>query len=258
MSAGNKQATLHEQQLAFARAIRDPQNAALPNGVSERSMGVYHELFFNNFVSCLESAFPVIHEILPKTLMDELVKTFFRSHESHTPEFPRLPVEFLNWLAQRDVVFPEEPGFLYELALWEWTELEVALDEAKVHITPVTADNWQKATLQLNPTLRLLMFEYPVQQICKDFMPQQALAQPVYLAAFRTGDDSVEFMQLEPGSAVFLQLMQEYPEYNGARLLQQLLDSLGQPVSQAITDFASAFIEQLTDRQIIVSMALPE
>jgi len=245
--------SLHSAQMDFASAIRDPQNSALPKGVSARSMRVYHELFFNNFVGCLQSAFPILHEVLPETIGQQLIKDFFQSHQSHTAEFPRLPGEFVRWLETRQSN-DDEPAYIYELALWEWIELDVSLDESEVTLSAIDTDKWLDAGLSINPTLRLLMFDYPVHQICEAYLPDDAQTQSHYLAAWRTADHQVEFMELAPASAIFLQLMIDQQGVNGAALLQQFLRDIGQQDDDTINEFAADFVRELVRRQIITGL----
>ena len=51
-------------QYAFARRIRDPENAPAPPDIEARRMKVYEDLFFNNLSSLLAGTFPVLHAIL--------------------------------------------------------------------------------------------------------------------------------------------------------------------------------------------------
>jgi hypothetical protein len=245
---------LEKVQLAFGRAIRDPHNSPLPPGVSARSMAVYHELFFNNFVSCLEAAYPVLHEVLDAELMAGLVRDFFQNHQSQTPEFPRLPEEFLRWLESRQGT-AGEPAFLYELALWEFVELDVALDQASVSLVNTDTSDWQNKCILLNPTLRLLQFDYPVQSICAELIPETPLTQPVYLAAWRTTNDAVEFMELQPASAHFLQMMLDMPGHTAGQHYNELLTVINQPASAGMEAFVHDFIRELVRRQIITGLA---
>ena len=50
----------------FAAHIRDPQSAVAPEGIEDRRMGIYRDLFFNNIRNFLSANFPVL-----KTLFDD-------------------------------------------------------------------------------------------------------------------------------------------------------------------------------------------
>ena len=51
-----------ELQYAFAAHIRDPESNAAPEGIEDRRLAVYRELFYNNVQSLLTSTFPVLRE----------------------------------------------------------------------------------------------------------------------------------------------------------------------------------------------------
>jgi len=66
MTGDNAPEALARLQTGFAAHIRDPQNKPAPDGIEDRRMGIYRELFFNNIKSFISSNFPVL-----KTLFSE-------------------------------------------------------------------------------------------------------------------------------------------------------------------------------------------
>ena len=58
---------LREQQLAFAAHLRDPANNAAPDGIEDRRMAIYRDLFFNSIQGLLAANFPVIRKTLGDT-----------------------------------------------------------------------------------------------------------------------------------------------------------------------------------------------
>jgi len=46
-----EKAPFQDKQYAFAAHLRDPDNVPAPEGIEERRMAVYRELFFNNLFS---------------------------------------------------------------------------------------------------------------------------------------------------------------------------------------------------------------
>ena len=52
-----------EKQYAFAAHIRDPEHVAAPEGVEDRRMAIYRELFFNNLKNLLSSTFPLLKKL---------------------------------------------------------------------------------------------------------------------------------------------------------------------------------------------------
>ena len=51
------------KQYAFAAHIRDPDNNPPPDGVEDRRMAIYRELFFNNLHNLIGNTFPVIKKL---------------------------------------------------------------------------------------------------------------------------------------------------------------------------------------------------
>src|SRR5690606_5861953 len=69
-------ARLFAQQTAFAAHLRDPDGAAAPEGIEDRRLGVYRELFFNNVEGLLAGNFPVIRELLGPERWRQLARDF--------------------------------------------------------------------------------------------------------------------------------------------------------------------------------------
>ena len=240
---------LTAQQLAFTQALRKP-DSDLPNGVNQTQLKIYRELFFNNFVGVLSSAFPVIKSLFSEERWLQMVEAFYQSHECHIPEFPRMPMEFVIWLEQREKPMADEPDFLYELALWEWTELDVALDEADFEIQDCDIHN--DSFIKLNPTLRLLSFDYPVHQISQDNQPQSAAAETQFLCAWRQPDFDVDFMQLNAPSAALLQILIDEPIQTVEQHLNTFAEMLGIALDENLKSFALGFIKDLQLRSIVI------
>ena len=64
-----------EKQYAFAAHIRDPQNVPAPEGIEDRRMAIYRELFFNNLKSLLSNMFPVLTKLHSDQHWRRLVRT---------------------------------------------------------------------------------------------------------------------------------------------------------------------------------------
>ena len=50
-------------QKSFAAHIRDPQRVAAPEGVEDRRMEIYRDLFFNNIKNFISGNFPVLRTL---------------------------------------------------------------------------------------------------------------------------------------------------------------------------------------------------
>ena len=87
-----------ERQYAFAAHIRDPQGVPAPEGIEDRRMAIYRELFFNNLKSLLTNMFPVLTKLHSDQHWRRLVRKFMQRHQAKTPYFLQLPAEFLDFL----------------------------------------------------------------------------------------------------------------------------------------------------------------
>ena len=127
---------LRQQQLAFAAAIRHPQKQHVIKGVTADRMAIYRDLFFNNFIDTLSSAFPVLHKVMPSEQWHTLCEQFFAHYPCRTPYLARLPQELLMYLQHNPVT---DPPWFMELAQWEWTELDLFL-APDVNVVPTGDD----------------------------------------------------------------------------------------------------------------------
>src|SRR5690606_37613297 len=92
-------------------------------------MNIYRELFFNNIESLLAKNFPVINRLLQGPRWQQLARDFYREHAAHTPMFPEIAREFLQYLQSRQEQQRGDPGYLLELAHYEWVELALDIED---------------------------------------------------------------------------------------------------------------------------------
>ena len=86
------------KQFEFAAHIRDPEKNPVPDGIEDRRMAIYRELFFNNVEDFMASSYPVLHEILGEDRWQVMLRDYFANHRAETPLFPEMPAEFLSYL----------------------------------------------------------------------------------------------------------------------------------------------------------------
>ncbi len=60
----DKSLPFQQLQHAFAAHIRDPDSQPAPEGIEDRRMTIYRDLFFNNLVKLLAGTFPVLSKIM--------------------------------------------------------------------------------------------------------------------------------------------------------------------------------------------------
>jgi len=135
MNSDNAPEALAKLQTNFAGHIRDPDSVPAPDGIEDRRMAIYRDLFFNNIVTFLSSNFPVLKTLYSDDDWRSLCREFFTSYRCHTPLFPEIPREFLKYLQDHRQDHQDDPPFMLELAHYEWVELALSLDEAVSGLT---------------------------------------------------------------------------------------------------------------------------
>ncbi len=212
------------QQIAFAAHLRDPAHAPAPEGIEDRRMGVYRELFFNNVEGLLAGNFPVIRELLGVERWKQLARDFYREHQSHTPLFPEIGREFLRYLQTRAERGQGDPPFLPELAHYEWVELALALDEndlANIHAVP--DGNLLDGIPVPSPLAWPLAYVWPVQQLRADFQPASPPEHPTFLLVLRDRNDAVRFKAIDALGFLLMQALHgSESQRSGRELLRQL------------------------------------
>ncbi|PKO54250.1 MAG: DUF2063 domain-containing protein [Betaproteobacteria bacterium HGW-Betaproteobacteria-2] len=256
MTAPTDLPAFQQYQLQFTGHIRDPKNITKPARVAANRMRVYREIVYNNLESSLAGCFPVCKKVLGKRLWHKLVRGFFAHHQSHSPLFRQIPEEFLAFLgrAHQFADIPQLPGYLNNLAHYEWIELAVSAAEPD--------NDWSRIDVHgdlltgmpvLATAMALLSYDYPVQVISPRFKPKQPLQQAVNLLVFRDADDQVRFIELNALTARLLSLLQAH-DLTGRQALQQIAEEIRHPDPVAMMEFGRAVLEDLRQQGVILGV----
>lgn len=235
-------------QSQFAEAIRDPAQP-LPPGVAQERMAVYQDLFFNNLLNFVSSAFPVLRTLYSEQQWHAKARLFFQSSCMHSPYFLDIAESFFTWLQQQPLE-PEDPPFLLELAHYEWIELHLATAHRQDNL-PLLGQIDSTQQLALDELALLLCYQYPVSQICTEFRPEQPSAAPSLLLVYRDPADDIKFMALNQLSASLLQLLINTPGASLAELTTTLQTLAPQLTNQQIGDGALQLLQELAKKGVI-------
>lgn len=240
-------------QTAFAAHIRDPQSVAAPEGIEDRRMGIYRNLFFNNICNFLSGNFPVLRTLYTESDWITLCREFYQEYRCHTPLFPELPREFLQYLQDHRQDRTDDPPFMLELAHYEWVELALSLDETEVDDIEVnpTGDLLNGIPV-LSPLVWPLSYNYPVHRISADFQPQTAPDSATHLLVWRRKDFKIKFMQLNETSMLLVQKMKEDTARSGLELLKAVAGIIKHPKPEVVYETGHALLVELKDKQIIL------
>ncbi len=243
-----------QAQYEFAAHIRDPESNPKPADVEARRMKIYSELFFNNVEDFISNTYPVLKSITSDNDWQKMIRDYFSNHLSHTPLFPEMPREFLKYLeTERDD--PNDPPFIKELAHYEWIELALMTSDLDSDINwdhiDVDGDLLDKKPI-MSPLAWPLTYKYPVQQISTDFIPEAPSEQPIYLLIYRDKKDKVHFMELNPVTALLVQLLDEDNGLTTKQMLEVIVKQLNHPDPDVVFNGGYQIIQDLKDRNVIL------
>lgn len=239
-------------QYRFAAHLRDPENIPAPDGIEDRRLQVYRELFFNNVASLLAANFPVIRKLHDEASWRRLVRDFYREHPARTPLFHEIGGEFVAYLEARAERGAEDAPFLPELAHYEYAETRLALDEREAADVPHDPAGDPLAGVPVvSPLAWLLQYRWPVQRIGPDFRPDAPPAEPTLILLLRNADDRVEFHALDPLGALLFARLQANERCSGHECLDALLaEHAG--AAPGLRDAGIALLRALRERGAIL------
>jgi len=244
---------LEELQLRFAAHLRDPASSPAPEGIEERRLQVYRELFFDNISGSLAGTFPVLHGILGPERWATLVRDFYRDHRCHAPLFLEIPREFVDYLGDAREARPDDPPFLYELAHYEWVELALAIDEHD--LATVTADpsgDLLDGVPVLSPLAWPLAYRFPVHRLGQEFTPTEPPAEPSFYIARRDRRDEVGFIHVNAVTLRLVQRLQEDPMSTGRAHLEALAGELPQFDRETVFSGGAAALREMLDTDVVL------
>ena len=253
MPSNDAPESLASLQTRFAAHIRDPQSVAAPEGIEDRRMGIYRDLFFNNICNFISSNFPVLETLYEEADWTNLCRDFYRDYRCHTPLFPELPREFLKYLQDHRQNHPGDPPFMLELAHYEWVELALSLDETDIDDIKVDPmGDLLTGTPLLSPLVWPLSYQFPVHRIRVDFQPATAPDKATHLLVWRQQDYQVKFMQLNETSMLLVQKLKEDTESSGLDLLKAVAGIINHPKPEVVIEAGKALLKELKEKQVIL------
>jgi len=246
--SSDKLQALQERQYEFAAHLRDPKKNPAPDDVEDRRMGIYRELFFNNVRKFLGGNFPITKHIIGEDAWAALIRDYYRDHVSHSPLFPDMPREFLNYLSEERAENEHaagDPPFLYELTHYEWVEagLMLAPDPEPAGNINTDGDLLEEHPALVEPAW-LLAYSYAVNEIGPDNIPQQPAEQPLHYLIVRNADDKVKFVKLNIVSARLYELLQNDRELTGRAALEQIAAELDHQDPAAVIKSGAKILKQ--------------
>lgn len=244
---------------AFAGHIRDPENVPAPDGIEERRMAVYRELFFNNIRNLLATMFPVIRKLHSDDKWHAVIRQFMQQHRAETPYFLQLPQEFLAFLQDEYEMQDDDYPFLLELAHYEYVELALSISEDSNNLEGIDPEGDLLQQVPVKSVLAwVFAYQYPVHRIKKDYTPAEPAEQPVFIAVYRRPDDSVAFLELNPVTARLLEAIDNNDELkSGEALLRALADEINYTDADALVQHGAAALDEMRQLDILTGTRVP-
>lgn len=240
------------KQHEFAAYIRDPENNPPPADVKPQRMAMYRELFFNNIDSFLSANFPVLRAILDDRQWFELGQDFFAEHASRTPHFSQIPEEFLDYLQNERNSSGDFP-FMLELVHYEWVEMALTIAKETVPANRHSLDDLQSRRIRLSPLAWPLAYQYPVQKISPDYLPEAPPELATFLIVYRNPDDEVNFIEITPITYRLLEIIQEHEQVLAADCLRQVAEESKHPNPDMIIAGGLQILKELAQKMVITA-----
>lgn len=211
-------------QQAFADHIKTPAIVEQPDDVDDRHMAIYRDLFFNNIMGFLNGTFPVLAEIIGEKRWFEIGRDFFSRHPSKSPYFLEISREFLSYLENEYEAVKSDPGYIYELAHYEWLELYVDVEPEGDSLELDEEVNILSSRPVLSPVSEGFLYNYPVHKISfENSSPEPSQSA---LIVYRKRDDSVAFVESNTFTLQLFSLLKEQ-RLSGKELINTLLKQSG-------------------------------
>ncbi|BDX05745.1 DNA-binding domain-containing protein [Planctobacterium marinum] len=236
-------------QQQFMRHIRDPQNNPAPQGIEDRRLAVYRELFFNNILGFLNSGFPVLESLYSEQDWQVLARRFFSDHDCRSPYFVDISREFVEFLANEVTEQEYRYPFVPELAHYEWLELNLSTRKSG----PLRI--WDKVqsfnSFHFSPLAELVSYQWPVHQISEHYIPDSPGEENFFFVVHRDNDNQVHFSQINQVTAWLLSQMEDRV-FNLEQLNTVMLSGLSQLPSEQVLKATADIVEQMLGKQIFV------
>jgi len=244
-----------ETQKQLADHLRDPKSNTAPVNIEERRLQIYRDLIYKNIEGFISGGFPILRTLYSDSDWQELVRNFIRTHQSESPYFLEVSQEFLRYLQEEHTLRDCDPGFMLELAHYEWVEL--ALDVSQESIPserPDLADGELLRRLpSVSPLAWCLSYQYPVHLVGEAYQPEQPPEQPTFLIVYRNRADDVGFMASNAMTVRLLNLLAAAgKDSSGEQVLLQLAGEMNHPDPKNLVEMGHQLLQQLYHSDILI------
>ena len=226
--------SFQQAQFKLANIIRTGEGRI--EGVEQRRLKIYQELFFNNVEGFCSSAFPVFKSLMEESQWRQLISDFFVQHECETPHFVEISQEFLAFIAEHKQEALPYP-YMIELAHYEWVELASSAADGKVLKQALEQDVMEVGFIVPEATYAL-SYQYPVHAISEE-NKEEVEPELTNLVVYRDEDFDVQFVLTDQISVIAIQLLQQAPGSSGNDVVNTLVSQNSSLTAEVLTPHLS-------------------
>ena len=242
-------------QYEFTAHLRNPEHVNAPSDVEDRRMEIYRGLFYRNVKGFIDNAFPVLHKFYSEENWHKMVRDFFANHQSVSPYFKDISKEFLDYIQNEREPHSEDPIFIKELAHYEWLEIYLTFSDIEPDLSNVdTTGDLLNGIPVLSPLAQMHSYQFPVHKLKPEFQPTQVDEQPNFLMAHRDKQDKVSFMELNPITAMLVNMISENNSKTGQELLDDIVEQINHPNPETVYTGGAQTLKLLRTKEIILGV----
>ena len=249
----NENAAFKKVQYDFAAHLRDPEHAAAPSDIEDRRMEIYRGLFYRNVKNFVDNAFPILRKLYSDENWHKMVRDFFANHQSVSPYFKDISLEFLTYLQDERGLQKEDPVFIKELAHYEWLEIYLTFADIEPDLSKIdTNGNLLTGVPTLSPLAKMHSYAYPVHKIKPSYQPAEPSEQANFLMVHRNKQDKVSFTELNPITAMLVETLAEDNSKIGQECLDEIVKKINHPNPDIVYKGGEQTLKQLRATDIIL------
>lgn len=245
-------------QLQFAAHIKDPGKNPPPSGLDRQRLEVYRRLFFNNVTSFVSKAFPVLHSLYSEADWLQLVRSFYATHESHSPYFSDIAKEFLQFLENEYEPGDPDPPFLCELAHYELAELVLSIADDEIHWDDIDKDgDLLNRPPVLSPFARRFTYNWPVHRLSRNFQPAKPGVKPTHLILCRNHDGKINFILMNEASSGLIREIEKSPGCSGRQHIAEAAKKLSQTpgeIADEVLQGGLEILERMRKKEVLLGV----
>jgi uncharacterized protein len=253
VSANSKTNQFQNVQNVFTQHMRDPDNNAAPEGVEDRRIKIYRELVYNNIEGFIANSFPVLRKVIVDEQWHKMMRDYVSNHQAHTPLFPKMPQEFIQYLEHERIGHEEDYPFLLELAHYEWIETSVSMDTREISFDDINEEgDLLNGVPVISPLAMPQAYQWPVHQISPELIPQEMPEQLTYILIYRDRNDEVGFIELNPVSAKLIEECTNNTNQTGKEILLSIAKQLQHPNPDAVINGGLEIMQDFRNKDVIL------